>query len=297
MLNQQKWGLGQLAGHSPDCPVCGRAPQYWEVTCSRCSNFLGFPNRRAAEGERVELSRRYDAARAEAVTRGLSSLVETLEAVAHHSLPVISMGFEVCDDILRPDKYRNYHQRVDSGERNPAAAENHADREIVGARLFPNYHHHIQYAALSPDGSGLPTYGAVAVRWRVTSTYLGRRASLLEDNSYTFFEHNHLGELGATIPSGYRAVWEDRVQLVVAKVAERLTIAMEESSLSRLLLRPTADKKNDEFVEVAIYADGGLETEDVDRVTLTRAATTREERHRLRLIRDMCASRGIQLVE
>ena len=57
---------------------------------------------------------------------------------------------------------------------------------MVEARLFPMYGEHIAYAALSPDGRGLPNYGPIAVRWQVAPAYVGRRASLLEENSFIF---------------------------------------------------------------------------------------------------------------
>src|SRR5712691_9189960 len=151
---------------------------------------------------------------------------------------------------------------------------------MVGRKLFPRYSQHIHYAALSPDGQGLLSYGAVAVCWEVTPAYLGRRASLLDENSFFFYDHYALGQRGATIPPGHRAIWEDRAKLVAAKFASRLTAATGESNLLRLLLQAGRTKKEDDFVEVAIYADGGLDTHDVNMVTLQRSATTPEEIHR-----------------
>ncbi len=207
------------------------------------------------------------------------------------------MSFAACDDILRPGKYRNYHQRIDSGERGPADASDHSDRDMVGARLYPMYNEHIQYAALSPDGRGLSSYGPVAVRWDVTPTYLGRRSSLLDENSYTFYDHYGLGLRGATIPPGHRAIWEDRAKLVAVKLAPRLTTATPESNLPGLLLQAGRTRNDDDFVEIAIYADRGLDTRDVNLVTLQRRPGTSEESHRLELVRETCASRGVALIE
>ena len=207
------------------------------------------------------------------------------------------MSFAACDDILRPGKYRNYDQRVDSGERDPAEEQNHASREMVGERIYPAYSQHICYAALSPDGHGLTSYGPVAVRWRVTPMYLGRRASLLDENSYTFYEQNGLGTLTATVPSGHRAVWEDRALLVAAKLADRLTPATSETSLPDLLFHAGAARPQDEIVEIAIYAGGGLDTEDVDMVTRETPPTTAVEWHRWQIIRDVCSGRPIDVVE
>lgn len=243
------------------------------------------------------MTKRYNDAQAVCKSRGVEALLAKLEAVAEKSRPVIAMSFSACDDILRADKYRNYHQRIESGERDPANAGDHSDREIVGARLFPMYNDHIHYAALSPDGRGLSNYGPVAVRWEVTPTYIGRRASLLEMNSYTFFDHHSLGRRGATIPPGYRAIWDDRANLAAAKIAPRLTPATGEGALPGFMLQSGKTLKDDDFIEVAIYADKGLDTRDVDMVTLQRSAMTPEEAHRRELVRGICSDRGITFVE
>ncbi len=285
-----------MPAHPSNCPDCGEAIEYWRVQC-RCGHFVGFPNYRDVAAERAELTKRHTAAQDDCKTRGVAHLLTKLEALAELSRPVIAMSFSACDDILRPGKYRNYHQRIDSGERDPSSAEDHADRDMVGARLFPAYNDHIHYAALSPDGHGLSSYGPVAVRWEVTPTYLGMRATLLEDNSFIFYDRHSLGQRGATIPAGYRAIWEDRMKLAATKIAPRLTTATGESRLPGLLLQPGKTRNDDDFLEVAIYADGGLDTQDVDMVTVQRSPTTSEQAHRRDLVRQVCTNRDIDFVE
>jgi hypothetical protein len=283
--------------HSINCPDCKKPVDYWRVHC-RCGYFLGFPNRRQAEAERTELMTRYEAAHADAAARRVSTLLAGLERLADQSLPVINMSFAACDDIVRPGKYRNYDQRVESGERDPASALDHGDREIVGGRLFPTYKHNIQYAALSPNGRGLESgYGPVAVRWQVTREYLGRRSSLTEENSYTFFGKYSLGGINASVPLGYQSVWEDRAKLAAAKLASRLTSATGQNDLPGLLLHEGPSRQQDEFIEIAIYAEEGLDTQDVDMVTVQRRPATSEEGYRRDIVREACASRGISFVE
>jgi hypothetical protein len=277
----------------PD-PDCNNPIKYWQV-----HQFLGFPNYREACAERDELMRRYGAARDAALQRGAGLLLDRLEALAEQARPVIAMTFSACDDILRPGKYRTYDQRVESGERDPAMASDHADREKVDATLYKTYGEHIVYAALSPNERGLASYGPVAVRWEVTTTYIGRRASLLEDDSYVFYDQHGLGALGATVPPGYRAIWWDRAALAAAKLAARLTPATSESTLPDLLMHAGNGnrREDDDFVEIAIYADSGLDTRDVISVALHRAPTTDEERHRRDLIQETCVNRGITFIE
>lgn len=280
-----------VAALSINCSECGEPFDYWEVNC-RCGKFLGFPNHRAAEAQRDELVKRYDFARNDTNQRNIGHLLAKIEALAEQSRPVIAMSFAACDDILRSGKYRNYHQRIQSGERVPATAQDHADRGMVGGRLFPMYSEHIQYAALSPDGRGLLSYGPVAMRWEVTPVYLGRRISILEENSFTFYDQHELGRRGATIPAGHQSIWEDRRKLVAAKLAPRLTTATAESSLAGLLMHAGGTRTDDEFVEICIYADKGLDTRDVDMVTFQRSPMLPEERYRQDLVREACAARA-----
>jgi hypothetical protein len=221
-----------------------------------------------------------------------------LERLAEQSLPVINMSFAACDDMLRSGKYRNYDQRVESAEREPATAVNHADRAGVGERLFPSYAKHIQYAALSPHGRGLEqSYGPVALRWQVTREYLGRRSSLIEENSYTFFGKHALGRSSTPVPTGYQSVWEDRAKLATAKLAPQITPSTAVNDLESLLLRQGSDRYHDEYIEIAIYADEGLDGHDIDMVTVERSPTTAEESHRRDIIREACALRSISYVE
>ena len=86
---------------------------------------------------------------------------------------------------------------------------------------------------------------------------------------------------------------------MAAKIAPRLTTATGESRLPGLLLQAGKTRNDDNFIEVAIYADGGLDTQDVDMVTVQKSPATSEEAHRRDLVRDICAcaDRGITFVE
>ena len=62
------------------------------------------------------------------------------------------------------------------------------------------------------------------VSWHVTRDYLGKRMSLLEENSYVFYERHNLGRLGSVRPAGYFSTWDDRGKLVGAKLDKRSQI-------------------------------------------------------------------------
>src|SRR5689334_20399959 len=114
-------------------PNCREPIRYWQVQC-RCGEFLGFPNYRAAAGHREESLKRSRAARDDAETPKVAPFLAKHEALAGRYRPAIAMPFAVSDDILRSGKYSNYGKRIESGEREPASAPNHAGRDIVGAK-------------------------------------------------------------------------------------------------------------------------------------------------------------------
>ena len=135
------------------------------------------------------------------------------------------------------------------------------------------------------------------VSWRVTMDYLGKRMSLLEENSYSFHERHGLGRLGSIPPAGYLSTWDDRAMLVGAKLGPRLTISTDSTRLHALLLRSGGHRDDDDFVEILIYADEGIDTHDVSRVLIQVPPSTPEEHHRRAILRDSCHARGVEYVE
>jgi hypothetical protein len=120
---------------------------------------------------------------------------------------------------------------------------------------------------------------------------------LLEQNSYILFAKHALGQLGAILPAGHQAVREDRAKLATTKLTPRITPATAEGDLPGLLLTEGATRDTDEMIEIAIYADEGLDTQDVDMVTIQRAPGKSEEVHRRDIVRETCGHRGIAFVE
>ena len=262
----------------------------------RNSHFVGYPNHRAALEEKAALRARYDKARSDCEARGVDKLLHELELVAERSQPVIAMSLEACDSVFRSKKYLNYQQSVGANLRSPAHPVDHADRVSVGARLFASYDQHIAYGALSPDGRGLASYGKVMVSWHVTEDYLQKRMSLLEENSYDFYARHDLGRLNSTPPTGYRATWDQRAKLVGAKLGSRLTVSTGTSALNTLVLRSGSSRGDDEFVEVMIYADKGIDTVDVDRVVVQIPPSTPEEHRRWEILQQSCLAQGVDFV-
>ena len=146
------------------------------------------------------------------------------------------------------------------------------------------------------DGRGLVNYGKVVVLWTVTSDYLGKRSSLLEENSYAFYDSHGLGALGSVPPRGHRSTWKDRAKLVAAKLASRLTAHTGPDGIKDMILESGDNRHDDDFVEIVIYDETGVDVEDVNSVRTQNPPSTREEHSRLELIRGSCLRLGVRVV-
>ena len=283
-------------GMSEQCSKCGHGvTDYSESHCERCGHLLGWPNYRKALSERAVLDARYQAARDELEQNGLVALLVEVERLANNSVPVIGMDAFACKDLLLGGKYNGYFRRVEIGDRDIASEIHHGDRSMVNERIYPGYGRHLQYAVLSPDGSGLSNYGPIAVGWRVNPHYLLTRATLLEENEFLFFERHGLGALGKPVPEGFRAIWEDRTKLVVAKLAPQLNASTRAAELPQLLLMEGTDRWSDVFVEVVIYAKGGVDSDDVVEVRLLKALADPASQRVWNEIEEICQHRGIAI--
>jgi hypothetical protein len=93
---------------------------------------------------------------------------------------------------------------------------------------------------------------------------VAKRASLLEENSYSFVQHHKLS-IGIPIPAGYRSTWAERAKLAVAKMADFIEVGMNEVNFQNLLLVDTGNRATDSFIEVHIF--GTFDREAIDTVS------------------------------
>ncbi|MFI5353244.1 MAG: hypothetical protein ACHQZS_09805 [Candidatus Binatales bacterium] len=233
------------------CPKCSEEVPWNRSSCLLCGTFVSWPNVRAAEQDQPALQDRYDHALQDAVRRKVEGEVRLFESAVGASRAVINVDLRFLDTFLTSDKplYSNYFNQVAAETRRAADYEDDRQRRIVEAALFGEYAHQIRYAALSIDGRGLVSYGVYSVGLRDLA--IEDRASLLEENSFTFVE-KHDAALRPK-PPGYTANWRERGKLAVAKLTGRITSGTRPGDFGRLLLRSDGDRKKDEFIEVHIY--------------------------------------------
>jgi hypothetical protein len=279
-----------------DCQRCGsRIPDSSEK-CLTCGHYAGPPNVRAAR--RVEetsaLNRRYVEAVARAKTNGTDRQLLKLEEAAKASFAVINVGLDFLFHFVTNDKllYSTYSLATKGKIRKPALRSDEEDRLAVEAKLFGGYGDEMRYAALSADGSGVRSYGAFTLRLRdVTIT---DRATLLEENSFAFVE-KHGVRLRQRPPVGYRATWEDRHKLVVAKLADRISPSTSEAELPKMMLRSEGDRATDDFVEVHIF--GAFDINAVESVRGNSSPLSKDERALISIVKAHLQKLGKDWIE
>jgi hypothetical protein len=221
-----------------------------------------------------------------------SASVLTFGELVRTSFAVVNVSARYAIDFLESDTllYATYAKLVELGARRPAVGVDDARRRSVESILFGSYGESVRYAALSLGGVGLIAYGPVTMVLRELA--IAQRASLLEENSFSFVESHKLRP-GLPIPRGYRCPWPTRHHLAMAKcgvkVDEHTTIAEQRE----LLLQPDT-RATDEFIEVFIFGPFGRGA--IERIVLPTVIPKAVARSELRMLRQKAKRRGV-LVE
>jgi hypothetical protein len=130
-------------------------------------------------------------------------------------------------------------------------------RDSVSGKLCPVYYKDIHYAYLSLDGVGMEYYGGCSLTLK--TELISKRASVFEENGFHFLEkHQVVGS--EKIPHGYRATWENRSKLALAKLHYKLSDSTLPSEFPLLLLN------GEDCIEVHIY--GQIHLKAVEEVSL-----------------------------
>lgn len=251
------------------CPDCEAAVHWTHDRCVVCGHAFDPPIIRMidTDAEREALDGRYAAARAEfQATCGASHVGKVEADLRYLSRAVINLPADRLHALLMADSalYSNYHLSIDAETRMAAAMGDDVNRCKVDSAIFGNLGKNIRFAALSLDARGAVNYGSCGLVVRDITCQ--RRATTMEENSFKFYERHALGPLFARLPPGFRARWEDRHKLAIAKLAGRLV--ENEGDLASILLCNGADRHADDFVEVHIY--GPLNHECIEQLWLPR---------------------------
>ena len=252
----------------PTCLHCNYENSYEVSHCDDCGNLISYPNYRFAKQEQAKLHQRYTEAESNASRRNIASQLSILKDLARQSKPVTSMSYTVAANLLRDQKhgrYHNYYQLLEKKMGSPSAPADHAARTTADSWIYPIFGKHLLHAALSCDGTGLPSYGEVAVSWKTDSVNFEQRLAILEDNSFEFWKRYHT-HLGCKLPHGYRAIWADRIVLAVSKLAHSLAPSDSKQDIIAKFKLSAPERANDQFMEVTVFHEAGLSSQHVAEV-------------------------------
>ncbi len=238
------------------CPHCGRPGYFWNVIAATDS------------AERAALERRYQSAKRDAVSRKADGAVQDFENTVASAQAVIARSESELLRLASSTKqlYSTYYELTEAGVRLPEGDQWDVVRELADTALFPGYKKDMRFAALSLDGIGLFNYGPCSIVLR--EEMIAHRASVFEENFALFMERRGI-KISRTpnLPKGYRAAWDERAKLCVAKLSGKIDSATSSDKYSSLLLRQGATSEDDQFVEVHIW--GPMTVLTMERVVVT----------------------------
>ena len=237
-----------------DCPKCGSPCPSSERHCPTCQADVGFPNVRAADTteERTGLLRRLQHAQVSANAGGYARVLADFGVAVSRSKAVFCQRIGVVAALVASDNslYSTFYQQVRGESRLPEDNPWDPRRGAVDATLFPHYHEHITFAALSLDRVGPRKYGPCSVVLR--DEMIRMRASVFEENSVVFFRKHRI-VAGNPVPPGYRAVWAERSRLAMAKLYSMLDANTHPEDFPAVLLTQAVGAEEEDFVEVHIF--------------------------------------------
>jgi len=175
-------------------------------------------------------------------------IVDFQEHVEKMAGITINLAFEVVYALINDGAfYENYYERHRQGKK-----DFDHDREITDLCLFGEKRGQcIRYGALCSRLTGLHSYGEFCIV--LNGHELQEYTSVFEENPFIFLKkHPYIPKQEPCIPYGYRATWENRSKLAVAKLGERITADTQPSDFPSLLTHCSEDKMQDDFIEVHI---------------------------------------------
>jgi hypothetical protein len=248
------------------CPNCGENTPASARSCPSCQADVGFPNVRAAEvpEEKAALKQRLADAETSARARKCEAVLRDFGRAVLQSRAVICQNLGIVSSLVSSDNalYASFYKQIEGEVRLPEDNRFDRGRAAVDGTLFPNYHTKICFAALSLDNLGPTAYGAYTLVLKEKMIF--QRATVFEENSFSFCQVKHHIVVGDSIPLGYRALWPERDQLAMAKSHSRLEPTTHPDEYPAILVHRASDPHDDDFIEVHIW--GPIHRTAIERV-------------------------------
>jgi hypothetical protein len=207
--------------------------------------------------------------------------LNALKSAISRSKVVISRSLADVQHLTKGQQfsYASFGRQVRAGLRVPN--DKHLDNIRVQFEnaLFPNYSEDIIFGSLSLNQRGLRGYGDYDMVLK--DKMIAQRTSVFEENPYNFTRRHRL-QMTDEIPCGYRATWEERGALGIAKLHGSLNPGMTEADFIEILQHDNGGTGDSDFIEAHIY--GTLNIKAVEKVF----ASTPESREDKLLWRILC---------
>jgi hypothetical protein len=155
----------------------------------------------------------------------------------------------------------SFYKMVRAG-RIPENNEYDINRQRVEGTIHPlGVAENIIYAALALDGRGVRWFGDYSITFK--DMMIQTRSSVFEENLFRFCEKNPVTPTGTALP-GYRANWNRRAEVAMAKLHPRISPGTNAAQFAEILLDHGAQSADSDFIEVHIY--GVLHPRAIERV-------------------------------
>jgi hypothetical protein len=202
--------------------------------------------------ERSALEERVASAEAKAAANNAQAELSAFREITARSEAVMNRRLGTLSGWINGDNpnFVNFYQQVEILGRAPNGSGWDDQRGAAEATINPIFYRDLNVAALTLDGEGTTYYGEYSVLLR--SVTIEGRSSVFEENPFIFNGRHHVVS-GRQPPAGYRAPWNARESLCVAKLGARLTSGMTDADFARLVLGPDRTSDTCDFVEVHIY--------------------------------------------
>lgn len=237
-----------------ECPKCSSSVPANSRICPSCGTDCGYPNVRLARAAANEdaLRHRIEDAEQSARVKGSKEVLDHFREVVDSSHAAVARPLSEVQNLLanRSNSYVSHHRMVRAGAREVQDNEFDPIRTQFENAVLPNFHEEIVFAALSLNASGLKGYGGCTMVLK--HLMIEERTSVFEENAYEFARRHRL-MMNDTIPDGYRATWQRRADLAVAKLHGRIDANTRTEEFPGILMYDDGTTGGSDFIEVHIY--------------------------------------------
>lgn len=183
-----------------------------------------------------------------------------------------------------------FYELRNSGQRLPEDNSWDKAREPVDSKLFPHYHSEIHCAFLALENNVLGDYGDCGLVLKRSA--IEARATTFEENPILFCERHRIIMGRDDLPHGYRAAWEDRHILAMAKLHPKFDSTKTKNEFPKILFSEPPEGIDPDFIEVHIY--GSIHRKAIERV-LAKMPTKKADRAIFETLKELLEKDGIPL--